>query len=258
MIPPKYQNPPQAPPLFTGTKESIVADAEAMCAKTRSVLDKLAAEVTPETATFANAALPQIYEENDSSLTGHILGFYQYVSGDAELREASSKADALMQEFAIEMGMREDIFKLIDTLFARRDQENLDPESLNYLEKERIGYINNGLSLPVGPQRDRFKEIKMRLSTLGIDFSKALNEESGGIWFTPEELDGVPANVIEGLEKGTGENEGKLKLSFKYTDLFPALKFATNPDTRRRIFVGNENKVSFSIFWLIVPRRYVY
>ncbi|KKA30614.1 hypothetical protein TD95_000834 [Thielaviopsis punctulata] len=248
MIPPKYQNPPQAPPLFTGTKESIVADAESLCSKTRSVLDKLSAEVTADTATFANAALPQIHEENESSLSGHILGFYQYVSADAELREASSKADALMQEFAIEMGMREDMFKLIDALYTNREKESLDPESLNYLEKERIGYINNGLSLPAGPLRDRFKEIKKRLSTLSIEFSKALNEENGGIWFTPEELDGVPANVIEGLEKGTGENEGKLKLSFKYTDLFPALKFAINPETRRRIFVGNENKVSMVFF----------
>ena len=41
----------------------------------------------------------------------------------------------------------------------------------------------------------------------------------------------------------TGENEGKVKLSFKYPDLFPTLKFAKNPETRKKVFIANENKV---------------
>lgn len=80
-------------------------------------------------------------------------------------------------------------------------------------------------------------------SQIQIAFSKNLNEENGGIWFTKEELSGVPEDVIGGLEKGSGENEGKVKLTFKYPDLLPTLKFATNPDTRRKLFIENENKV---------------
>ena len=57
----------------------------------------------------------------------------------------------------------------------------------------------------------------------------------------------MPEDVLGGLEKGTGENEGKVKLSFKYPDLFPTLKFATNANTRRKVFVENENKVSVGI-----------
>ncbi len=81
-------------------------------------------------------------------------------------------------------------------------------------------------------------------SQIQIAFNKNLNEENGGLWFTKEELNGVPEDVIVGLEKGTGENEGKVKLSFKYPDLFPTLKFATNVKTRQKLFVENENKAS--------------
>lgn len=87
----------------------------------------------------------------------------------------------------------------------------------------------------------------MRLSQISIQFQKNLNEEAGGIWFTPEELDGVPDDVTSILPKGEGENAGKLRLSFKYPDLFPTLNYATNAATRKRVFIENENKVNQNV-----------
>ncbi|KAI1177895.1 peptidase family M3 [Nemania sp. FL0916] len=249
MAPDKYKNPPQSPPTFTGTKESIVDDAKALCDTTRSLLDRIAAEVPVQKASFASALAPMVEDENDAQLNSRILGFYQYVSADAELRNASTEAEKLMDDFSIECNMREDIYALVESAFKsqKTNEPHLDPESLRLLEKERKGYIRNGLGLPKGPQRDRFKEIKKRLSQIGIQFQKTLNEEDGGLWFTKEELDGVPDDVIGGLEKGTGENEGKVKLSFKYPDLFPALKFAKNPETRKKVFIANENKCNENV-----------
>lgn len=262
----KYANPPQPPPLFTGTKDSIVSDAQALCDKSRSLLDKLVAEIDPAVvgqATFDKVLLPQIEDENESSLTARILGFYQYVSSEEGLRNASTEAERLMDEFGIEMSMREDVFRLVDAVYQasglkeakEKAEDNLiddklakelgldGAESASLLDKERKSYIKNGLGLATQEQKDRFKEIKKRLSQIQIQFTKNLNEENGGIWFTPEQLDGVPKDVLDGLEKGTGENEGKLKLSFKYPDLFPTLKFAKNPETRKKLFIENENKV---------------
>lgn len=245
MAPDKYKNPPQAPPTFTGTKESIVDDAKTLCDSTRLLLDKIAADVSVDKSSFASVLVPMVGDENEAQLKSRILGFYQYVSGDAELRNASTEAEKLMDDFSIECNMREDIYALVDAAFRsqKENEPHLDSESLRLLEKERKGYIRNGLGLPKGPQRDRFKEIKKRLSQIGIQFQKTLNEENGGLWFTKEELDGVPDDVVNGLEKGTGENEGKVKLSFKYPDLFPTLKFAKNPETRKKVFIANENKV---------------
>ncbi|WQF85729.1 Putative peptidase M3A/M3B catalytic domain, neurolysin/Thimet oligopeptidase, domain 2 [Colletotrichum destructivum] len=247
MVPDKYKSPPQAPPVFTGTKESIVGDAKKICDQTRALLDKLVADVPVDKATFENVMRPVAKDENESGLSTRILGFYQYVSSDAALREASTQADTIMDEFSIEVNMREDVYKLVEAIHKKKDSEGLDPESLRLLEKDYKNYVKMGLGLPAGPQRDRFKEIKKRLSQIQIEFQKNLNEENGGIWFTPEELDGVPEDVIDGLEKGTAENEGKLKLSFKYPDLFPTLKFAKNPETRRKVFIQNENKCNQNV-----------
>src|SRR5436305_13709945 len=147
----------------------------------------------------------------------------------------------MMNEFIIETSRRADIYKLVEAVFQKG--EMLDPESQRLLEKERKGYIRNGLGLPPKPQRDRFMWIQKRLSQIRTDFRKNLNEENGGIWFTKKELDGVPANVVEGLEKGTGENEGKLKLSFKGTDLLHTLMFALDSEVRKKAYIEIENKV---------------
>jgi metallopeptidase MepB len=146
-----------------------------------------------------------------------------------------------MDDYSIEAAMREDVFNLVDAVLKKG--EKLDPESQRLLEKEHKSYVRNGLDIPAGPQRDRFKEIKKRLSQLGIAFSKNLNEEKGGIWFTAEELNGLPEDVLSLLKK----QDDKYWLTFKYPDLFPTLKYVTNSATRRSVFIANENKCNQNV-----------
>lgn len=97
----KYKKPPQSPPTFIGTKDNIVSDTKALCEKTRSVLDDLVAKVPANDdlkTTFEQVLLPQILDENQAALSSRILGFYQYVSSDAELRDASTEAEKILDE----------------------------------------------------------------------------------------------------------------------------------------------------------------
>jgi metallopeptidase MepB len=240
-----FKKPPQAPPLFTHTPESLLSATKRILDHNKALQDKIVAEVTPETATFQNVELPSAQDENRMSLETHIIGFYQAVSTDAKLRDASTEAEKLMDDFSIESAMREDIFGLVKAVYEKqKDDSSLDAESRRLLEKDYKSYIKMGLGIPAGPQRDRFKEIKKRLSELTINFSKHLNEENGGLWLTPEELKGVPEDVTSGLMKGKEgtPSEGKLWLTFKYPDLFPTLKYAKNEETRRKVFIASENK----------------
>lgn len=204
-------------------------------------MDTIVKDVKASDATFGNTILPMVNDENESALLTRVIGFYQAVSTDQKLRDASTEAEKLMDDFSIEASMREDIYALVEAAFQAKGK--LEPESQRLLERERKSYIRNGLGIEAGPKRDRFKEIKKRLSQISIAFQKNLNEENGGLWFTREELSGVPNDVVDNLEKGAGENDGKVKLSFKYPDLFPTLKFALNSDLRQKLFVENENKV---------------
>jgi len=245
MAPQAFKTPPQAPPLFTGTPKSVVEDTKRLVDKSRSIQDKIVAEVKDKDASFKNIMLPMAYDENTMALEAHIIGFYQAVSTNQELRDASTEAERLLDDFSIESSMREDVYNVVEAAFHKG--EKLDPESQRLLEKERKNYIRNGLGIPAGPKRDRFKEIKKRLSEISIVFQKNLNEENQGLWFTPEELSGVPQDVLAGFAKGEGEHSGKVKMTFKYPDLFPVSKYATNPATRKKIFIANENKLNQNV-----------
>ncbi|KAL8931982.1 MAG: hypothetical protein Q9211_006604 [Gyalolechia sp. 1 TL-2023] len=245
MAPQAFRKPPQQPPMFTGTPTTVIEDIKRLIDKSRGVQDKIAGEVQASDATFKNVMLPMAQDENTMGLTAPIIGFYQAVSTDQALRNASTEAERLISDFAIESSMREDIFHLVDATLQQK--EKLEPESQRLLEKEHKGFIRNGLGIPAGEKRDRFKDIKKRLSDISIMFQKNLNEENGGLWFTPEELDGTPGDVTSSFEKGEGENAGKLRMSFKYPDLFPTLKYCKNIETRKQVFIANENKCNQNV-----------
>ncbi|KAF4552950.1 Peptidase family M3-like protein 1 [Elsinoe fawcettii] len=241
----KYQKPPQAPPVFTATPDSLIADTKRLIAQSKKVQDDATAKYKPSDATFKEVLLPMALDDNKMAIESHIIGFYQAVSTDPKLRDASTEAEKLLDDFSIESSMREDVFQLLQGVLDKK--EKLDSESQRLLEKSHKGYVRMGLNIPAGPKRDRFKEIKKRLSELSITFQKNLNEEQGGLWFTPAELEGLPDDLVHNLQKGEGENEGKVRLTFKYPDLFPTLKHAKNPETRRKVFIENENKCNQNV-----------
>lgn len=189
MAPDKFKKPPQAPPLFTHTPDSLIKDTKRLLDDSKILQDRIVKDVKQGSADFKSVLLPFAEDDNEMSLESHIIGFYQAVSTDTALRDASTEAEKLMDDFAIESSMREDIFQLVDETFKKqKDDENLDAESRRLLEKDHKGYIRMGLGIPAGPDRERFKEIKKRLSELSITFQKNLNEEQGGIWLTASTL----------------------------------------------------------------------
>ncbi|KAJ5633782.1 metallopeptidase MepB [Penicillium herquei] len=241
----KLQVPPQAPPRFADTPSTVLSKARDLIERSRKVQDELVAHVPLEDATFENVLLPLANDENSLDVGFEILKFYQSVSTDPELRDASGEAEKLLNEFSLETETREDLYKLVESVFHKTNIEELDPESRRLLEKKYNDYSRNGLGLPEA-ERARFKEIKKHLGQLRIDYQKNLNSEDGGIWLPLRELDGVPADFISSLQKKiTDANHlGEVWLSYKSSDIFMVLRNAKNEETRKKAFIANENKCS--------------
>lgn len=89
---------PKLPPApkFTHTPESVIEETNRLITISRKLQDQIAKDVTPETANFENVLKPLAEDENEMGLDTAILGFYQYVSTDKKLRDASSEAERLL------------------------------------------------------------------------------------------------------------------------------------------------------------------
>lgn len=102
MAPARYQHPPQAPPCFTATPSSLIDDTNRIIRKSQQLQDGLVRDVAPEKATFENTVLKMAREDDVEGLESHIIGFYQAISTDKALRDASTEAEKLMDQFAID------------------------------------------------------------------------------------------------------------------------------------------------------------
>ena len=204
-------------------------------------MDQIVEDIKEPDASFENVLLPLTLQDNEDALIQEILTFFQAVSPDQSLRDASTEAEKLIKDFSVEASMREDMFRLVKSAFDKKTA--LDPESSKLLEESYKDYMRRGMSLPAGPEKDRYKEIQLKLGNLETDFTRNLAEEKGGIWFTSGEVDGIPEDVVSSWEKGEGENAGKVKMDFAYPNYFPTVKYAINAETRKRAYIDNTNKL---------------
>ncbi|KAF7548791.1 hypothetical protein G7Z17_g6834 [Cylindrodendrum hubeiense] len=142
--------------------------------------------------------------------------------------------------------MRQDLFELVHTVHQKA--RNLDDEDQHLLNMLLRGFERNGLSLPSGPQRDRFGEITKTLFRLKAAFqgNKALSSGTY-VWFTLSELEGVPDQEISQMHKGSGEYEGMFGLTDRDLDSIPIVKTAQQSGTRRRAYVAKNNRFDSNI-----------
>ncbi|KAH6884602.1 metallopeptidase MepB [Thelonectria olida] len=240
----RLQTSTQPPPVFTGSPSSILEDTKRLIKQSREVQRQILENVKPEAATFANVLLPLAQSENATALESHILVFYRSASADPELREASREAQNLLDEAAVDTAMNDSLFKLVHAVLEKH--EPLDPESLHLLKKRYKSHVKNGLKLPLGPLRDRFKTIQGRLSQLATDFRENV-AEAGGLWFNREELDGVPESASSRFEQGQEDNPGKVRVTFRPPDFYPVMRYANREQTRRHLFLAENNKCNRNI-----------
>lgn len=86
----------------------------------------------------------------------------------------------------------------------------------------------NGLHLPA-EKMEQIKAIKKRISELGTDFNKNLNEDTTFLYFNESQLSGVPEDLVKSFER---DEEGRCKVTMKYPHFFPVTRKCNNPKTR--------------------------
>ena len=74
-----------------------------------------------------------------------------------------------------------------------------------------------------------------KMGALSIDFSKHLGEEKTELGFTAAQLEGLPADFVEGLDKfpGGAQEGGLLTVTLKYPHVVPISKYCKVAETRR-------------------------
>ncbi|PFH56179.1 hypothetical protein XA68_16922 [Ophiocordyceps unilateralis] len=259
---PDFKQPPQPPYVFKATAESIRADGRQWMKEMKAKYDDVVANVQPENATFANVLEPILVRDNSSAPSEHLLGFYLTVSADAAIRAASSEFRQLLSSFQLEMHSRKDYAALVEAVHDSARNQSLEAEQLRILRSHHQQLLLRGLGRPnnqrvveagtkklhnlasIGNVSNNATEMEKELKDLSLKANRNLVENNGSIWFTREELEGVPKRELkwDELEKGSGENEGKLRLTFEPSHAHSIMTHAVNETTRLEYYIAFNNK----------------
>ncbi|CCK69139.1 metalloendopeptidase KNAG_0C00260 [Huiozyma naganishii CBS 8797] len=245
---PQLVPPAGALPRWEFPSAKIGEEATRIIESTNKFYDELVEISNPS---IDNLVKPYMNHENSIGLMVNQLCFLQHVSSDKEIREASNKATELLQNFEIETSLRHDLFLQFDKIWKelkpRKEEFSHDEEQFEiykFVEKCHKDFVRAGLNLSE-EDRNKVKDIKIKIASNSLEFSKNLGEQKEFLLFSKEQLDGVSDTVMEQFEQVKDEttNETNYKVTFKYPDIFPVLKMAKNAETRKTAFCGDQNKV---------------
>ncbi|KAJ5506684.1 Neurolysin/Thimet oligopeptidase N-terminal [Penicillium expansum] len=236
----------QEPPIFDSTPQSLRQEALKIINATTLTWNLVVAGVQIADASFENTIWPIIQDENAKFEKQRVLLFYRSTSPVKDVRDASNEVSNMFTDAEVELFSRRDMFLLVDSIVTKAKTQGSaqDDESRYYLQKLHRRFLQTGCGITGDAPRNEFKAKMKRLSHLERDCNRNLNEETTGIWLTPNELDGLPDAVLGRLKEGEGSQAGQLWLPTKTPFSAPAMKNVKKESTRKKIYYAVQNRMA--------------
>ncbi len=191
--------------------------------------------------TFANTFVAL---ESATDNVVQALGWYTfmaYVAPDDALRETARDWEQKLEQYAVQLGFREDLYNAVREYAQSAQAKSLQGEEKRLLDRTMLDYRRNGFALPK-EHRARVEELKNRLVELGVQFQKAIDEWDDAIVVDREDLSGMPDRWIDALKTVEEEGRTKYRVSLDYPEILPFMDNAESEHWRRELFLKNQVK----------------
>ena len=203
--------------------------------------------------TFRNTIQPII--KNDIELAP--LQYYSIVSSfypDKKLRKLATDLELKLSNFFVECEYRKDVYKQIKKYyngFYKDEKSKLSDEENRFIENTMINYKRLGID-----KKDKdIEKIDKELNDLSIKFSNNLNEEKTSYKMKKEDLKGLPESWFT---KEKMVKKGVYKVTLKYPDYYPIMKYCEVESTRKKFYNAFNNRckdVNLDLFCKTIKLR---
>jgi thimet oligopeptidase len=222
-------------PDFPGTAEEIQAAAEIILNELKTSGDNISA-LTADQLTFENTF--RAYDLALHSVYNKVQPIYlvKNTSPDTDLRNAASETMKRFEEAEIEFNYREDIYLKLkafadsDPILPPEDQRLMDDILMEF---RRLGY---DLALE---ERQKAEALKKRLTDISSDFIDNIRESKQSLFFSAEELKGLPASFLASVETPEGTFEIKSNVTNHVSNIY---KFAESETTRQKVYIARMSR----------------
>jgi len=211
----------------------IAQRCDAALVSANATLDAIAA-TPPAGRTVDNTLLRFEDAMGDFSDATLPLSMMSYLYPDPAISAEGSACEEKTGIFMVNVYTRRDLYTAMQGLTPRNaDEARLYNKTIQRFEK-------NGLRLP-DDRLANVREMMANLSSLESRFTTNLNNDNTTLEFTPQDLSGVPVNILAGFKQ---TDRGTYIVTTKYPDYLAVILGAGREETRKRMYYAYNNRQS--------------
>ncbi|KAG9504834.1 hypothetical protein J7337_004812 [Fusarium musae] len=200
--------------------DQVIPTMKGIINQYQAVREGIFQNVNPQATSFRNVIQPLIDIDNATQGDIGIIAMLRYASPDQASRQASEEACTLINEDQAAFTARSDFWCLIKAVKEGTGEPSLHFEARKYLNKMFLEFEQFGHATL------RPEPVKRR-----------------GLWFSLDDLSGVPQHNIDRFEKHS-ENHDMRFVRFSVAYSLAIYRSASKPATRKRMYVGDANNLS--------------
>ncbi|KAJ2454578.1 metalloendopeptidase [Coemansia sp. RSA 2336] len=231
----------------------MIRTVEKAIADYNHVLDKVEQQQAP---TFSNVVAPIAYQENEFKMATEYILFLQYVSPDKTIRQACAAASHKINDFFISFDSRTRVYNSVRAVLENKEEmETLDYEDKRFVEVFVKQFERSGVLLSA-QDRSQLATINARMHELESEFYTNSSEQESVVYFTKDELEGVPKEFFYGRTPVCQAGVETYAVSARHQDYADVLNYTASEDTRKKIFVANGTMCFENIYLLQEAVKY--
>ncbi|MEP6391820.1 MAG: oligopeptidase A [Halioglobus sp.] len=232
-------------PAFSQIKPEHAEPAiSTLIERNKETIDKLLS--ANQDYTWDNLMQPIEDMDDDLARAWSPLGHLNGVLNSDEIREAYNACLPLLSQYSTWMGQHEALYLAYEQIAQRSDFELLEPAQQKAIKNALRDFRLAGVSLS-DQHKQRFGEIKQRLSKLGSEFSEHVLDATDAwkMTLTREDLDGLPESALENAKQAAEQaGETGYVITLDFPSYQPVLTYCNNGKLRQAVYEANCTRAS--------------
>lgn len=156
------------------------------------------------------------------------------VHPDEAVRTQAEEAEQEAHRLLTEIGLDRELYDVLSAV----DGSLLDEQAARVLELSLRDFRRAGVDRDEAV-RDRLRALAQRETEVSQEFSKGIRDDVRTVVLDPEQLEGLPADYVEGHPAG---DDGKVTISTDYPDYVPFMTFARDRQARAQLLAQFLNR----------------
>lgn len=215
-------------------------------------IDKITNDKQPPN--FQNTVVELEFAINEFHASHSQVSLPSVMAPEKSVRDAAEKCSIEGDQALLDVFAKQDLFNRFYVIKSARSYKKLKGVDKGLFDLLYKRFISNGFEIKDLSKRTRVVTLNKEVTELSKKFRKNIREIKGEVWVSKQELEGVDASVVEGLET----KDGTYKLTTDYPVFFPVIDHAKNEQTRKKIltiFYQRGGKENINILHQVLQKR---